>query len=731
MPGLKPVRTGRELFDLYASGNPMEVGVVLDSGLTVGRSWTENGSVKYAGYEGPATEAGGLDPDVYLGLSGPARLAYLFGMLANSKGLQVKEVLGALTATVKNIRLEANTEATEAAIGRVVEALAADATFAKDAREFLDSCLDTVKTAKLAADQTAKRHRQTVQGVAQAATGPAPDPGAEAKLAEIEDGLNLLRDRLAKVEAERDQCRRRWKELDAVRKAAPAPEAGTQERLAQLNAELSMPLPDPVPEDQVTVASKARVKAEAVHRKANQEMVTAILAESQAKLELDNAETLLRTVPEPDPVRVKALEAEVAGPAPEAVDAGAVAKLEEQLRIDTERHRATAQEHTRLMLERQKASAQTHCPTCGREVTDREAILRVLDQKIAQQAEAEDFAEDNLVESTDQLNRCRSEMASRGFKLNARAAAVEELATLENQSRSRKLAADAREKAAARLGVAHDALASAQAVENVCTLDRTLAEEIFQRVNAKQQARAQALEARSDAEWELAHLTARLQDGENARVAAAKAEAEIVEVEAKGRTIGEQAAAITLKITSQDRDRCLAVSAVRELIASRSEAAVRARAVQAAEAAEAEAAVLKASVELVRQAQQSVVESAVGPLIETMNSFCRPLLQAEVKWVDGELSIGGRVSHRTASDSERMLLYAGLCLALAAGGGLRIATIGRFESFDPERATALVGLVDELLHAGKIDQCILVGVDTGHRIAWPDEADMAGIITTK
>ena len=154
----------------------------------------------------------------------------------------------------------------------------------------------------------------------------------------------------------------------------------------------------------------------------------------------------------------------------------------------------------------------------------------------------------------------------------------------------------------------------------------------------------------------------------------------------------------------------------RRSLAFRAAAAARIKLEDELETATHQATACTLLVKVLQAKLEAVVEKAIQPLVSTMNRLCSPILPSPVTFADGELLLGGH-THRSSSDSEKLLIYAALCVALASKSPLKVVVIGRLESFDWRKRPALVGLLLDLIKAGTLDQAILVGVQTS---ATPD-----------
>ncbi len=149
------------------------------------------------------------------------------------------------------------------------------------------------------------------------------------------------------------------------------------------------------------------------------------------------------------------------------------------------------------------------------------------------------------------------------------------------------------------------------------------------------------------------------------------------------------------------------------LLKQRAEASSRATALEEAAKHKAEATVLKEVVALLQALQEEIITKSVKPILDKSNELCEGILRLPLALVDGEVGMQGPtgfVGHKTLSDSEKLLTYASLSLALAAEAPFRLAVIGRFESFDYTNRLKLIDRCLHLIVRGKLDQCLFVEV---------------------
>ena len=150
-----------------------------------------------------------------------------------------------------------------------------------------------------------------------------------------------------------------------------------------------------------------------------------------------------------------------------------------------------------------------------------------------------------------------------------------------------------------------------------------------------------------------------------------------------------------------------------KLIQQRAEAASRAKSIAEAEHFKAEAMVLKEVVKLIEALKEEVVKQSIQPLVDKCNEFCGPILVNPIAFQEGEIGMIGKTGfygNKTMSDSEKMLCYAALSIALASESPFRLAILARFEAFDWMAKPKVIHRVMELITEGKIDQCICIEV---------------------
>ncbi len=153
-----------------------------------------------------------------------------------------------------------------------------------------------------------------------------------------------------------------------------------------------------------------------------------------------------------------------------------------------------------------------------------------------------------------------------------------------------------------------------------------------------------------------------------------------------------------------------------KLVQERAESASRAKSIEQAAKFKAEASVLKEVVKLLDALQKEVVKASVSPIIDKVNEFCGEILDNKIAFQDGEIGMMGATGfwkHGTMSDSQRLLAYAALSIALATEAPFRLCILGRFESFDYATKFKVLRRVRELIRDGKLHQCLCIEVDGG------------------
>lgn len=151
----------------------------------------------------------------------------------------------------------------------------------------------------------------------------------------------------------------------------------------------------------------------------------------------------------------------------------------------------------------------------------------------------------------------------------------------------------------------------------------------------------------------------------------------------------------------------------RKMLTDRAEAKQRATALDESDKKKTESLVLKETKEMLEALQEEIVKQSVQPILDQCNALCGDILRLPLAFKDGEIGFAdktGFVSHRTMSDSEKLLTYASLSIALAAESPFKFCVIGRFESFDIENRILLIERALAMVEKGTLDQCLFVEV---------------------
>ena len=223
-------------------------------------------------------------------------------------------------------------------------------------------------------------------------------------------------------------------------------------------------------------------------------------------------------------------------------------------------------------------------------------------------------------------------------------------------------------------------------------------------------ANATNLAALNKASEELASINKRLEQS-------AVASAEVAKIPA----LTETATKLTADYQSAAAASIVAKTAVdaldadhRKLLGIRAEAKASAVAQEEAAKKKAEAGVLKQSAAMLEELQSLIIEQSIGPIIANCNELCAGILKYPLAFKDGEIGmIGGNGFYgiKTFSDSQKLLSYAALSLALAADAEFKFAVIGRFESFDKSKRDQIIQRCLDLVRAGKLHQVLLIEVN--------------------
>ena len=620
LPGLtnaagKPVTQGSELIRLLGCGQHVRTEMETDTGILWRDLKEVHGSVKHT--HSDSCDSFGmppvaLDPNIFLSLSGPEATKFMFARAKLGDDFTIPRLSNSITANVKNIVLEENTEATQAVISEIVEYISNDAfECAGDVtpQQWVATLTPAIKEQLRLANENSRRMAATVQGLTQIKEVVAVAGDFEAQLAKARSDLDAAN---AEVSRLRQVGVQRREELD---KAEQAAKGAVNED--EIRRKLSAMTPPPV---SASPGEKPVAKV----------MATARPTDSFALITLQKADAELQAA---NRARVSA---------EQSVD-------DIQAKIEA-------------------AQKQTTCPTCGHDTTDQQKKVVAGLKKLLKVAEC---SMTGAITEHDKKTVAMV-LAQDDFK------AVTESINQWN-STNESLYAEYRKE-----------------------MD---AYEV--RVQAYNKSQADLNQFNSD----VAALNAQLSGNAAAREAA--------ESVPKLQTNLESARLLYAEAVDSAKIRKLTLEGLDELRLKlekqRADAAVRAVSVAEAAKFKTEATILKQVVNLMETLQSEIVKQSIQPLLDKANELCGDILRLPVTFEDGEF--GMRDKHgmvtKTMSDSEKLLAYAGLSLALATEAPFKLAVLGRFESFDVDRRHMIIQRAIELIRDKKLDQCLFVEVGTG------------------
>ena len=255
LPGV--AKAPKDVYErLAGNGLPLAVAVELDDGTVVGREFAERrGSIKHMA-TGPELDfpVVALDPSEFLDLSPRERVKYLFARAKLPDELTEQAVRDRLVAEAKNIRIEANSEDSEAAIREVVAFICGPRSEEHDGlQQWLELLVADAGVAKNAAVAAVKRLEQTQQGITQVSAPAFAAGNAEEDHRIALETLVAAEKELSRLEEAGRQARRALTQAEAAagaldRSGALAEKLAALERdMAALNAELDAPVPDDTP----------------------------------------------------------------------------------------------------------------------------------------------------------------------------------------------------------------------------------------------------------------------------------------------------------------------------------------------------------------------------------------------------------------------------------------------------------------------------------------------------
>lgn len=212
-----------DIYNRLASGLCLAVGAKTDTGLQWERSWTlqSNGSVKAINpeVEGLTIAPVAIDPNEFLSLSAANRIKFLFSKCTMPASLTVEGIYDQLSAQIKNINLENNTEDSEKAIRAAVSMIQGQRDTGIKVNEWLEAMIETVLQTKKTAAANVQRLEKTMQGLAQTALEVQVFGNAEQILQTKRNELEQVACMLHTAEHELARCREDWRQAKALAQA--------------------------------------------------------------------------------------------------------------------------------------------------------------------------------------------------------------------------------------------------------------------------------------------------------------------------------------------------------------------------------------------------------------------------------------------------------------------------------------------------------------------------------
>jgi hypothetical protein len=609
----------------------------------------------------------------YLKLSASDRLTYVL------KKANLSIDLKAAVATVKNVKIEENTEETET----LLEDLAADLrTIAQESEQaetgamgFFEAVIEKLADKVSDANKEVKRLTATVEGFVQQAERNQEDPIRP----DIEEVLASARKELEKMRAKRNQdlaaleaCKARKKlrdDLEAKLKAIPPGEdSGLAAKLEAKKNEITA--------FETELAALSSRLTEYENRIASRKPYLDKLNKNEY-----NAEEI---------ARVKAEIAKIEALPHPPVDMAGEARLEElkKLRQDANTKHFNARENIVALENQLKTIAPETCPHCQKQHTgSAENMLR--EQLAAEQIKQKQSAE--ILEATEgEFLKLGARLADEKNQRNKYNAAQTELAELRRTLRTLEVSEE-------------DLKIAREFLENVPALPEPPARTEIQSKIEQLRTEARTLKQNLDAQNKNLERITEI----NAELKANPALEPIDET------------TITNQVTLEDKK--LAVDALEELykkhVANLADQRREEQTKQELAKAKIEQAVYKAAQVKFTEKRQSLVDQAFKPILEIANQFTQgfmpPIIyrDGELGWFDGGLAPVW-VEHTAASGIEEVLVGIGLAIALCQEAPFKCVILGKDEvaRFDPENKTKLIQRMISAVGAGLVDQ--FFGVDT-------------------
>jgi exonuclease SbcC len=251
------------------------------------RDWFESkGSIKYSGtgddIDYPPVA---LVTSEFLSLSPNERVKFLFARAKLPDEYTPEKLQLTITANVKNIKLDANTEATEASIQQLVD-LIADQDPLGSAQDYVTGLATAINERKKAAVAAVQRMEKTQQGMAAIAPDAQAEADAEAAYKAAVESYSQARQAMTRVEADGDHLVQALSDAKQLAAGALLNEAEAQVELARLSKE----------KEKAAKACAVFPDGKEIEDKisdASQELGRAAAAESQALKETSAAEAKL------------------------------------------------------------------------------------------------------------------------------------------------------------------------------------------------------------------------------------------------------------------------------------------------------------------------------------------------------------------------------------------------------------------------------------------------------
>lgn len=707
-----------ELFKL-SSGSYMAAKVITDSG-------TNSRRIDKRGDKLTKTETVEVvfdpmlrDQALYFALSPAARVALVASKVAltpeQSRGFSVRELL----ASVKNIRLETNSAASESAILECYNGLAT-INPAIPPLDWISGAIAHVKESAKLANATRKTLTATGVGITllqqQDEQQVAVSGAAETKLRVIRDKLGELQSAVGTKEAELTEANRKQSRRDAL---AAVQKPDVDEAKLAMNRDNAAHL--------LHAASKRKTE-----RTVTTEQQSGTVARLKVELDAANKENKaavarieeLAKVKKPEGIdadtltaKKAALEASVA-----TLQARVARRDKSVITLERDIHNAAVGRQSQVISynnakkdigtvesDIKSFMACAECPTCKATGGEWQARWKAQqDAKITTLHQEQDIATvegtrlKKLIESLEgTLTQYRGEDAElQNFTKDAA-----DIALMLAQNKSALDAYDAAK--------AEDLKLRQQCIEVHATTIHSLelmhgeAQTFYNILLTEDTELANLRQAHDNALVELSAGTSSL-----SRWTAAQAELLTIPVQ---NIAGAEAAVAQARecVAERQREVKLLEEQVKGVVLARADLKRQMDAVTASERSQASVDILKAAKELLETKQAELVAVAFDSLLDTVNKFTSVLMPPLIYeagdvgyWSDGVFA-----SSSTFSGAEEAVLFVGLCCALASAAKEKVVVIDEVSRFSKEHKPALVKRLLELCASGIIHQAVLADVD--------------------